>query len=82
MTAFEKLEQVGEGTYGQVYRARDRVTNQIVALKKIRMEHEKEGVRCKSRVTNSCSLRRAFAVPYHSYSRDKDSEGATAQEHH
>lgn len=55
MTAFEKLEQVGEGTYGQVYRARDRVTNQIVALKKIRMEHEKEGVRCESRVTNSCS---------------------------
>lgn len=45
MDAFEKLEQVGEGTYGQVYRARDRVTNQIVALKKIRMEHEREGVR-------------------------------------
>lgn len=45
MGAFETLEQIGEGTYGQVYRARDRVSNQIVALKKVRMEHEKEGVR-------------------------------------
>ncbi len=42
--AFEKLEQIGEGTYGQVYRARDKTTNQLVALKKVRMDQEKEGV--------------------------------------
>ena len=41
---YEKLEKVGEGTYGVVYKARDRTTNQIVALKKIRLEQEEEGV--------------------------------------
>ncbi len=42
---FEKLNRVGEGTYGIVYRARDVKTKEIVALKKIRMEREKEGYR-------------------------------------
>jgi serine/threonine protein kinase len=41
---FEKLNRVGEGTYGVVYCARDRGNNEIVALKKIRMENEQEGL--------------------------------------
>ncbi|KAK9692248.1 hypothetical protein RND81_09G251500 [Saponaria officinalis] len=40
---FQKLEQIGEGTYGQVYMAREIETGEIVALKKIRMDNEKEG---------------------------------------
>ncbi|EEF44596.1 cyclin-dependent kinase C-2 [Ricinus communis] len=40
---FDKLEQIGEGTYGQVYMAREIKTNEIVALKKIRMDNEREG---------------------------------------
>lgn len=40
---FEKVEQVGEGTYGQVYKAKDRETGEIVALKRVRMDNEKEG---------------------------------------
>ncbi|KXS20528.1 Pkinase-domain-containing protein [Gonapodya prolifera JEL478] len=40
---FEKREQVGEGTYGKVYKAIDRSTGDMVALKKIRMETEREG---------------------------------------
>lgn len=40
---FEKLEQIGEGTYGQVYMAKERKTGEVVALKKIRMDNEKEG---------------------------------------
>ncbi|XP_076893555.1 cyclin-dependent kinase C-2-like [Bidens hawaiensis] len=40
---FEKLEQIGEGTYGQVYMAREIRTGEIVALKKIRMDNEREG---------------------------------------
>ncbi|CAN8241274.1 unnamed protein product, partial [Cochlearia groenlandica] len=41
--SFEKLEMIGQGTYSNVYRARDLETNRIVALKKIRfanMDHE------------------------------------------
>lgn len=41
---YEKLAKVGEGTYGQVYKARCKETNNLVALKKIRMEKEYEGV--------------------------------------
>ena len=41
---FEKLNRVGEGTYGVVYRAKDLASGEIVALKKIRMEREKEGL--------------------------------------
>jgi len=44
MDRYAKVEKVGEGTYGVVYKARDVGTNQIVALKKIRLEAEEEGV--------------------------------------
>lgn len=37
------INQVGEGTFGQVYKARNLVTNASVALKRIRTEAEKEG---------------------------------------
>ncbi|KAM7058388.1 cyclin-dependent kinase 10 isoform 3-T3 [Molossus nigricans] len=40
---FEKLNRIGEGTYGIVYRARDTQTDEIVALKKVRMDKEKDG---------------------------------------
>ncbi|KAH7879871.1 kinase-like domain-containing protein [Lentinula edodes] len=35
--------QVGEGTFGKVYKARNAITNTHVALKRIRMETEKDG---------------------------------------
>lgn len=44
VTEFEKLNRIGEGTYGVVYRARDTISNKIVALKKVRMEREKDGI--------------------------------------
>ncbi|KAK9857178.1 hypothetical protein WJX84_005943 [Apatococcus fuscideae] len=44
MDAYEKLEKVGEGTYGKVYKAKDRNTGALVALKKTRLEMETEGV--------------------------------------
>ena len=44
MDNFQKIEKIGEGTYGIVYKARDKVTQQFVALKKIRLETESEGV--------------------------------------
>ncbi|CAI5958593.1 unnamed protein product [Closterium sp. NIES-64] len=44
MEQYEKVEKIGEGTYGVVYKARDRLTNETIALKKIRLEAEDEGV--------------------------------------
>ena len=34
---------MGEGTYGQVYKARNKETGEIVALKRVRMDNEREG---------------------------------------
>ena len=41
---YEKTEKIGEGTYGVVYKGKDRHTNETIALKKIRLEQEDEGV--------------------------------------
>jgi len=38
MDNFEKLEKIGEGTYGVVYKARKRDSGRMVALKKIRLD--------------------------------------------
>ncbi|KAM4651013.1 cyclin-dependent kinase 11B isoform 2-T2 [Discoglossus pictus] len=40
---FQCLNRIEEGTYGVVYRAKDRKTDEIVALKRLKMEKEKEG---------------------------------------
>ncbi|GAA5943965.1 hypothetical protein JCM1841_004932 [Sporobolomyces salmonicolor] len=40
---YERLVQVGEGTYGKVYKARNVERGNLVALKRIRMEAEKDG---------------------------------------
>ncbi|XP_045474588.1 cyclin-dependent kinase 12 isoform X2 [Harmonia axyridis] len=40
---FEVVIQIGEGTYGQVYKAKDVTAKEFVALKKVRLENEKEG---------------------------------------
>lgn len=38
MDVFQKVEKVGEGTYGVVYKAKNKETGQLVALKKIRLD--------------------------------------------
>ncbi|KAI4383599.1 hypothetical protein MLD38_009415 [Melastoma candidum] len=40
---FERLNKIDEGTYGVVFRARDKKTGEVVALKKVKMEKEREG---------------------------------------
>nr|QOY46749.1 cyclin-dependent kinase 2 [Ambystoma andersoni] len=44
MENFQKVEKIGEGTYGVVYKARNKSTGETVALKKIRLDTETEGV--------------------------------------
>ncbi|WVQ72973.1 hypothetical protein IAR50_002536 [Cryptococcus sp. DSM 104548] len=43
LPVYQKITHVGEGTYGKVYKARSTLTGQFVALKRIRMEGEKDG---------------------------------------
>jgi len=41
---YEKLQKIGEGTYGVVYKAKNSETGKYIALKKIRLENEDEGI--------------------------------------
>lgn len=41
---YQKLEKLGEGTYGVVYKAQNLETKEFVAIKKIRLEKEDDGV--------------------------------------
>lgn len=41
---YEKITKIGQGTFGEVFKARERLSNKkCVAMKKILMENEKEG---------------------------------------
>lgn len=39
---FEKIHRIGEGTYGTVYGARDRLNKTIVALKRVILHNEEQ----------------------------------------
>lgn len=41
---YTKIQKIGEGTYGVVYKASVKSDGSIVALKKIRLDHEDEGI--------------------------------------
>lgn len=65
---YEKIEKIGEGTYGLVFKAKHRKTNKIVALKKIRLENEEEGV--PSTAMREISLLKELRHPNVVYLRD------------
>ncbi|KAF7007276.1 hypothetical protein CFC21_022224 [Triticum aestivum] len=47
---FEKIDKIGQGTYSNVYKARDSMSGKIVALKKVRFDNlEPESVRFMAR---------------------------------
>ncbi|KAM7306689.1 cyclin-dependent kinase 17 isoform X2 [Ixodes scapularis] len=45
METYTKLDKLGEGTYAMVFKGKSRLTDNLVALKEIRLEHE-EGAPC------------------------------------
>ncbi|XP_022937669.1 probable serine/threonine-protein kinase At1g54610 [Cucurbita moschata] len=47
---FEKIDKIGQGTYSNVYKAKDTLTGKVVALKKVRFDNlEPESVRFMAR---------------------------------
>lgn len=41
---YENLSKVGQGTFGEVFKVKDKHSNKIFALKRLRTEKETEGV--------------------------------------
>lgn len=40
---YKRVQQVGKGTYGKVYKAKNTISEEYVAMKKLRLEKEREG---------------------------------------
>ena len=53
--SYTKLDKLGEGTYATVFKGKSRLTDSLVALKEIRLEHE-EGAPCTAIREGFCSL--------------------------
>lgn len=43
VSKYEQLSKIGQGTFGEVFKARDKKTRKLVALKKVLMDSEREG---------------------------------------
>lgn len=62
---FQRIEKIGEGTYGIVYKARDTKTGKDVALKKIRLErYELKALKKKHVCVNIVRLKRIFWISF------------------
>lgn len=44
MQRYERLEKIGEGTFGTVFKAKNRETQEIVALKRVRLDADNTGI--------------------------------------
>lgn len=64
---FEDKKIIGQGTFGQVLKAKHRGTGEYFALKRIKMDQEKDGV---------STLLIDLLVPYHCHQRDQDPQAA------
>ena len=62
MENYEKLEKIGEGTYGKVYKARDKTTSKLVALKKTRLEVRDARANARARAGAAAPCSRSIAL--------------------
>jgi len=42
--SYTGLEKLGKGTYGSVYKAQKKNTNELIAIKKIKLDVDSEGI--------------------------------------
>lgn len=63
------------GTYGIVYKAQNRETNEVVALKRIRLDNEEEGVKEKKKYTLTRVVYKKSLGSLYGYSRDFFTKG-------
>ncbi|KAK0416842.1 hypothetical protein QR680_012714 [Steinernema hermaphroditum] len=54
---YELLEKIGEGTYGTVYKAKNNETDEVVALKMIRLDDDDEASSAPSALREICLLK-------------------------
>ena len=58
-----KIDKIGEGTYGIVYKAKNRSTGRLVALKKIRLETEVRQLETTLKISQYITAYQAEGVP-------------------
>jgi serine/threonine protein kinase len=81
MQKYEKLEKIGEGTYGTVFKGKNRDTLEIVALKRVRLDEDDEGVPS-SALREICLLKVSnLRHPISHLSLSNLSAGAETQKH-
>lgn len=44
LKGYTKIQRIGEGTYGVVYKAKDKKTDEPIAIKKVKFEDESDGI--------------------------------------
>lgn len=69
-----RMISIGEGAYGVVYKARDTLTNRFVALKKLKIENENDGISSSTlrEVTNLMQLSHENIVKLENVTFDKE----------
>jgi len=60
---YEKLKEIGSGVYGTVYQAKDRETNEIVAMKRLHLDGGDLSERVPAHIIREVSLLKDFVHP-------------------